>query len=446
MEVTPEDRRRAIDRSRVRSHRLRGRRSKTLLWLLIGPGVLVMLGENDAPSMLSYAATGAQFGISAFLPFIVLTFAMAFVVQEMTVRVGMATQKGHAELIFERFGTFWGWCALGDLLLTNFLTLVTEFIGVRAGLGYFGVPAPIAVLAALLVSIAALTTARYWTWERLALGLALVNLVFVPVAILTYPTWSAAAGAASSFQLLPGGFTPNAVLIIVADIGATVTPWMLFFQQGASVDKGLTHADLRHSRFDTALGAVLAAVAAMATVVATSILFGHPSSAGLQDAADFAHSIEPGVGHVGAALFAIGIFEAGLAAIVMISASSGYAFGEVLGRPHSLNRRFGEAPQFYLVLITMATAAAGVVLIPGIPLEFFVLIVNVVAVMALPPALVFLYILANDRELMGEARNSRRSNILAGLVLAVLVAAGLTFAASVLLPGLFGISGAGGSA
>ena len=140
--ITHEDIDRAHDRVRVSAARAQpGFSSRArLLWLLVGPGVLVMLGENDGPSMLSYAATGAKFGIGFFLPFVALTFCMAIVVQEMTVRLGAATHRGHAELIFDRFGPFWGWFSMIDLGIGNFLTLITEFIAIRAGLGFFGIP------------------------------------------------------------------------------------------------------------------------------------------------------------------------------------------------------------------------------------------------------------------------------------------------------------------
>jgi Mn2+/Fe2+ NRAMP family transporter len=140
--ITHEDVDRAHDRVRVSAARAqRGAFSKfRLLWLLVGPGILVMLGENDGPSMISYAATGARFGIGFFIPFVILTFCMAIVVQEMTMRLGSATHRGHAELIFDRFGPFWGWFSMVDLGIGNFLTLITEFIAIRAGLGFFGVP------------------------------------------------------------------------------------------------------------------------------------------------------------------------------------------------------------------------------------------------------------------------------------------------------------------
>src|SRR5215470_19524765 len=239
--VTHEDLDRARDRDRVRAARSGSGFSSRLrlLWLLIGPGILVMLSENDGPSMLSYAATGARFGISFFLPFIVLTFVVAIVVQEMTVRLGAATHRGHAELIFERFGPFWGWFSVIDLALGNFLTLVTEFIAVRAGLGFFGIPPAVAVLGALVVLLVALMTHRYWTWERITLGAAAFNLLFVPVALLTGPHWESIGRALLLWRPLPGGITGDMVLILLANIGATVTPWMLFFQQSAIADKGL---------------------------------------------------------------------------------------------------------------------------------------------------------------------------------------------------------------
>src|ERR1700682_4465911 len=187
--VTTEDVHRAKDRLKIRGLRNQPgiRRSLMLLFMLVGPGILVMLGENDGPSQLSYAASGAAYGIGIFLPFVILTFAMAFIVQEMTVRLGAVTHRGHAELIFERFGPFWGWFAMIDLAIGNFLTLVTEFIAVRAGLGFFGVPPWAAVGSALVFLCLAVAMHRYWTWERTLLGIAIFNLVFVPVALLTAP-------------------------------------------------------------------------------------------------------------------------------------------------------------------------------------------------------------------------------------------------------------------
>jgi Mn2+/Fe2+ NRAMP family transporter len=434
--ITHEDIDRAHDRERVLETRTRrGLWSRArLLWLLIGPGILVMLGENDGPSMLSYAATGARFGIGFFLPFVVLTFLMACVVQEMTVRLGAATHRGHAELIFDRFGPFWGWFSMVDLMLGNFLTLITEFIAIRAGLGFFGIHPAVAVLAAWMVLFAALMTHRYWTWERVTLAAAMFNLLFVPVALLSRPHWRVVSSALFTWKPLPGGLTPETVLILLADIGATVTPWMLFFQQSAIADKGLTTRDIRFGRVDTVLGAALAALAALATVVATAPLFAHGMSAGNFEAAEFAQALQPFVGRWGSALFALAMFEAGMVAAITISTSSAYAFGEVARRPHSLNLPFQQGKSFYLVLLLEAAAAAGLVLIPGIPLVYVVLVVNVIAVLAMPPALLFLYLLVNDREIMGELVSPLWANALALGVVVVLITAGVLFGVSVVAP------------
>lgn len=441
--LTHEDVDRARDRWQVARARTSVSRAKPfgrvrLLWLLIGPGILVFLGENDAPSMLSYAATGARFGIGFFLPFVVFTFLMGFVVQEMTVRLGAVTHRGHAELIFDRFGRFWGLFSMGDLVLGNFLTLVTEFIGVRAGLGFFGIRPVVAVGGSLVVVLAAITTGRYWTWERITLGLAIFNTLFIPAAILARPAWHSVGHALLTWTPLPTGYRYEILVLILADIGATVTPWMLFFQQSAVVDKGMQPRDINVGRFDTLLGVFIASVCAIATILATAPLFHHGINAADYQAAQFAEALRPWIGQTGSALFALGIFEAGIVAAIAISTSSAYAFGEVLQTGHSLNRPFREAWPFYLILMGSASTAALLVLVPGFPLEYVVLTVNVIAVLAMPPAIVFLLLLVNDREVMGESVNGVWANVAAVTVTAILVIAGVGFGLATVFPKLLG--------
>jgi Mn2+/Fe2+ NRAMP family transporter len=435
--ITEEDRKRAGDRLRVSLARHRGARSP-LLWLLIGPGILTIIGENDGPSMISYAQTGAQFGISFFLPFIAALFLMAYIVQEQTVRIGAATYRGHAELIFDRFGTFWGFFSLGDLALGNFLTLVTEFIAVRAGLGYFGVPPAVSVLGPLVLIMLATMTARYWTWERMALGLTAFNLLFVPTALLTHPHWGTIGHALLTWSPLPGGVTNSTILLMLSNIGATVTPWMLFFQQSATTDKGITAEDVHHGRLDTAIGAAVATICAIACVATTIPLYVKGINVSSFQAADFATALQPYIGRAGSTLFALGMFDAGLMAAVMISSSSAYAFAEVTRQRSSHNLGLREGASFHLMLLASAAGAAALVLIPGIPLVYIVLIVNVIAVLAMPPALLLLYLLCNDREIMGDLRSGRLGNIAAGAVVAFLVGAGVLFGVTVIFPNLFG--------
>ncbi len=442
--ITNEDLLRAQDRLKVLKTRA-ANSSLKLLWLLAGPGVLVMLGENDGPSMVSYATTGATYGIGFFAPFILLTFFMAFVVQEMTVRLGAATHRGHAELIFQRFGPFWGYFAMGDLVFGNLLTLVTEFIAIQAGGLYFGVPAWLSVAVGVLLVMGSLAFRRYATWERVLMGLAVFNLLFVPVALLSHPDGAALGRAFATWGPLPGGFNTAFVTLILANVGATVTPWMIFFQQSAVVDKGLTRADVPQGRIDTAIGATLAAIAAIATLVASARLFAAKIDvSNFASGADFASALAPLIGSTGATLFALGILEAGLVAAMTISTSSSYALAETVSAAekisarHSLNLDFSNGRLFYGVAILSTIAAACVVLIPGAPLLAMTLTVNVIATLLMAPALLLLLLLANDREIMGDLANGRLANVAGGAIVVAIAVIGALYGVITAFPGLLG--------
>lgn len=437
-DVTREDILRADDRRKVWATRAKGGRLR-LLWLLIGPGVLVMLGENDGPSMVSYATTGATYGIGFFIPFILLTFLMAFVVQEMTVRLGAATHRGHAQLIFERFGPFWGYFAMGDLVAGNLLTLVTEFIAIQAGGLYFGIPPWVSVACGVALVTASLAYRRYWTWERAVLALAAFNLLFIPAAFFAQPDGAALARAIATWRPLPGGITIAFVTLVLANVGATVTPWMIFFQQSAVVDKGLTAADLAQGRLDTAIGAAVAAAAAIATVVAAAPLFAnHIDVTNFASGADFATALRPVLGKAGATLFALGMIEAGSVAAMTISTSSAYAMGETVHSRHSLNLSFHQGGLFYAVAIVSTLAAAAIVLIPGAPLLALVLTVNVIATLLMAPALLLLLLLVNDQEIMGAYANGWLSNLAGGTIAVLIAIVGAIYGVITVFPGLLG--------
>jgi Mn2+/Fe2+ NRAMP family transporter len=436
--LTHEDVLRARDRRKVLETRS-AKRWLRLLWLLAGPGVLVMLGENDGPSMVSYATTGATYGVGFFVPFILLTFLMAFAVQEMTVRLGAATHRGHAELIFERFGPFWGYFAMGDLVFGNVLTLVTEFIAIQAGGLYFGVPPFISVLFGVAMVVASLALRRYATWERSVMALAVFNLLFVPAALYAKPDGAALAHAIATWSPLQGGVTTAFVTLVMANIGATVTPWMIFFQQSAVVDKGLTTADLPQGRFDTAIGAVLAAIAAIATLVAAASLFANNVDVSkFASGADFATALRPLIGSTGATLFALGMIEAGMVAAMTISTSSAYALGETARKRHSLNLDFSHGRLFYGAAIVSTLVAAGIVLIPGAPLLAMTLTVNVIATLLMAPALLLLLLLVNDREIMGVHANDWRANLVGGTIVVALMLVGALYGVITVFPGLIG--------
>jgi len=426
--LSPEDIARSQDRFRVYNARRRGSRW-LVLWLLVGPGILAMLGENDGPSMISYAATGAAYGIGFFVPFIVITFAMAFVCQEMCMRVGAVTHRGYGQLVLERFGRLWGWFAAGDLILTNLVTLVAEFVAIRVGLAYFHIGAAVAALLGVLLVVLTLSGGRYWRWERIVLALAIFNALFLAAAILTGPSWGSLGRSLVTFSPLPGGGLNTLLLLVASTIGATVTPWMIFFQQSASADKGLTPTDLRQGRCDTIAGAVGATIFGIGALVAGAALFAHGGSQidGLAGAG-FPGALARVSGRLVATLFALGLIEAGAVAVLTISASTGYAVGECIGAPHSLNGSARGAVAFFGANAGAALVAGATILIPGVPLLAIALNANVLATVLLPVALVFMIVLASDRELMGQWSNSAVRNRVAISIVAFISICGAAYA------------------
>jgi Mn2+/Fe2+ NRAMP family transporter len=407
--LTAEDAARSLDRSRVHHARRQNKRWR-LLWLLVGPGILAMLGENDGPSMIAYASDGAQYGLGFFVPFIPLLFAMAFVCQEMCMRVGAVTHRGYGELVLQRYGRAWGWFGAGDLTLTNLVTLVAEFVSIRVGLAYFHLSSGVAVALGLALVLFTLSGGRYWRWERIVLGMALFNGLFLLAAILVKPDLGAVAGALD-FTPFPGGSFNTLLLLLASTIGATVTPWMIFFQQSASADKGMTPSDVKHGRYDTAVGAVLAAVFGIGALIAGAALLPHNGS-GIQGfaGAGFPEALKHVAGGAAGAVFALGLIEAGAVAILTISASTAYAAGECIGVSHSFNSSPRNAAVFYAANVGVALLAAVVILIPGAPLLSIALNANVLATVLLPVSLVLMVMLANDKGLMGPWVNKRSTN------------------------------------
>ncbi len=382
-----------------------------------------MLGENDGPSMVSYATDGASYGIGFFLPFIVVLFAMAYVCQEMCMRVGAVTHRGYGELVLQRYGSVWGWFGAVDLAVTNLATLISEFVAIRVGLSYFHLGAPVAVALGLILVVLTLSRGRYHSWERIVLGVAVFNGLFLAAALMVKPDTGLIGKAFITWSPLPAGDPIVLLLLLTSTIGATVTPWMIFFQQSASADKGMTSVDLKHGRFDTALGGVLAALFGCGALVTGAVLSTHNGSAiqGLAGAGFPAALGSTSGGAVGA-IFALGLIEAGAVAILTISASTAYAAGECIGVSHSFNSSPRQAVLFYSVNTSTALLAAVVILIPGAPLLSIALNANVLATVLLPVTLVFLVMLANDRALMGEWVNKRITNVLTVIVIVFIAA------------------------
>lgn len=422
--ITREDILRVEEREEI--NKLRTERSflkKILLFLImIGPGMLVMLADNDAGGVITYAITGATYGIGIFVPFLLLMIVVAYVVQEMTVRLGAVTHRGHAEMIFSRFGKGWGLFSMTDLILANFLTIVTEFIGMSAALEFIGIPLIFGVLSSALILLLILIFRNYLTIEKIILSFAIINVIYIPLAILAHPSLSQII-----LSFTPAGipqFTSLTTLIflLIANLGTTISPWMLFYQQAAEVDKGSTRADIPYAKLDTLIGAILMGVISVAIVILTGATL-HVNGINVlsYQALDFANAISKVMGNYAGALFSIGLFEAGFVAAFVLSSSSAWALGEVTQTPHSLNSGFKEAKLFYGVFLFSILGSAIIVLIPNAPLGLFTLLVQIIATILMPPALIFLYFLVNDRSIMGDMVNSRLTNIVVIVIIAAII-------------------------
>lgn len=419
------------------------RRSPSTLWnrlllglTLIGPGILVMLGDNDAGGVVTYMQTGATYGIGLFLPLMIGLGFVAYLVQEMTIRLGAVTKRGHAEMIWKRYGPFWGAFSLFDLVVANVLTLMTEFIGIRIAGEVFGWPYGLTVPLAALFVILCLVYLRYWTWERLSLLIAAFNLVFVPIALLSHPDWTAVAQSfAGRGWIIAGGFLSAPFLILIsANIGTTIAPWQLFFQQSCVVDKGLVPKDIDASRRDLIIGVVGMVLVAMALILLSGqYIHGQPGASHF-DIQRMIATLQSRLGYWISRLFALGLLEAGLIASIVITASSSWAIGEAFDIPRSLNARPKQAWGFYAPGILSVAIAAGIVLLPHLALGFLNLTVQVVATIFMPAAMLFLLMLLNDRELMGDYVNSRTRNVLSIGIMVLLIVCNTLYGIAALWP------------
>jgi Mn2+/Fe2+ NRAMP family transporter len=403
--------------------------------IISGPGIIVMLADNDAGGITTYIVTGARYKFNL-LWFLLLLLPVAYFVQEMTVRLGVATKRGHAESIFHAFGPFWGWFSLLDLLLVDWLTLITEFIGMTAAMSIFGVPPFITVIGVSAVMGIMVLQGRYWTWEKIAFLFCALNLVYIPCAFLVgnRPGVMEILGNLT-IPNLPGGFTPDLFFFLMANIGTTIAPWMIFFQQSAVVDKGMKEKDLVWGKVDTLVGSFFTVLVAMfCVIVAGSVLGG----VDVRSAAQAARTLIDGNYQTLGTLLAIGLFNAGLLGAICISLASSWAFGEVFGWAHSLNYKVKQAPWFYGCYFFTLFSAGFVVLIPGAPLVVITLFVQVVAVTLLPASLVFLLLMLNNEELMGKYKNTPAKNIISGIIVITIIVLSTLYAISVLFPEIMG--------
>ncbi len=419
----------------IRQHDLDSRRSwrARILTLLaiMGPGLIVMVGDNDAGGVATYAQAGQNYGLTLLwtLP---LLIPVLVVNQEMVVRLGAVTGVGHARLINERFGRFWGAFSVGDLFILNFLTIATEFIGVSLALQYFGISEYISVPIAAVSLVAMTATGSFRRWERFMFIFIVLNFLVIPLAIFSHPP----AGPFFKGFVTPGvqgGFTSTSVLLIIAIVGTTVAPWQLFFQQSNIVDKRITPRWINYERVDTVVGSLITVFAASLLMAVAASAFGGTALAGhFTDAGGVARGLNHYVGHATGAIFAVVLLNASIIGAASVTLATSYAFGDVFGAHHSLHRSWRDAKFFYGAFTAMVVLAAIIVIIPGAPLGVITTGVQALAGVLLPSATIFLLMLCNDKEVLGPWVNRPWLNVVATGIVSILLMMSLVLMATTL--------------
>jgi Mn2+/Fe2+ NRAMP family transporter len=382
---------------------------------ILGPGLIVMVGDNDTGAFGTYTQAGQNYG-TTMLWTLMLLIPVLYVNQEMVVRLGAVTGVGHLRLILERFGKFWGAFSVIDLFVLNALTIVTEFIGVSLALRYLGFSQFWGVLASAAIVMAAVSTGDFRRFERFAIFLVFGSFLLVPVIFLVHPPVGELVRDLFVPRLPEGAKLSEVMLLIIAIVGTTVAPWQLFFQQSYLVDKRITPRFIKYERWDLAIGIALVMIGAIAMMgFCAAILAGKPEFGNYTDALGAAIGLEKYAGELPAILFALALLDASIIGAAAVSLATAYAIGDVFSLRHSLHRRPQDAKGFYAVYFGLIVVAA---LAPGIPLGLLTNAVQTLAGVLLPSATVFLLLLANDKSILGPWVNTRTLNLCTGTIVA----------------------------
>jgi Mn2+/Fe2+ NRAMP family transporter len=422
----------------VRGRVVKSRWARNLLTFLMvfGPGLIVMEADNDAGAVSTYVQAGAQYG-THLLWLLALLLPVCYFIQEMVVRLGIATGEGHAAMIYRRFGKWWGLFSLLDLELVNFLTLVTEFAAIALAVAHMGISPYLGVPFAAVGLVFMVLSGSYRRWERITVFFCLLDIAWMVIAWKLRPSFGEIVHNSIVPGIPAGGITVGLTFLVIAIVGTTIAPWQLFFQQSCVADKRLRFSDLKWARLDTLIGAVFTIVVAGCMMIVGNAAL--RAGVNFADPAQMANALAVAMGShwIRIALLLL-MINAAMLGTTAISLSSAWAYGEVRGWPHSLQMPVKKAKGFYLTYIACVGLAAAIVLIPRAPLQLIILGVQVLAGIMLPSAIIFLQLLLNDKELLGEAYvNKRWNNIVNWTIIVVLFALSLILAAQVVAPNLF---------
>jgi Mn2+/Fe2+ NRAMP family transporter len=400
---------------------------RSRLWMVlavIGPGFIAGEGGNDAGGIWTYSVAGAQFGYSLLWSMIPATAAL-IVVQEMAARMGAVTGKGLSDLIREEFGFRITFFLMIALVVTNFANVTAEFAGVASSLELFGISRYIVVPVAAAAVWALVVQGTYGQVEKIFLAASAFYVCYIVAGLLAGPDWVAAARATFTRPEATGIRNYGYVYMLIGLVGTTISPWMQFYLQASVVEKGVTVRQYRAARWDVIIGSIFAAIVAWFIIVACAATL-HKNGTGIASAAEAAQALRPLAGEYAYLLFAVGLLNASLFAATVLPITTAYTVCEGLGFESGLDKKFHEAPAFYWLYTLLIATGAGVLLIPNFPMTHVMVLSQVVNGIVLPFVLIFMLMLTNDRELMGEYVNSRRYNVVAWTTVAVMI--GLTLA------------------
>jgi NRAMP (natural resistance-associated macrophage protein)-like metal ion transporter len=391
---------------------LRKRRTQLILFLgILGPGLITSNADNDAGGIFTYAQAGAKYGYDLIWLLLLTTIALA-VVQEFNARLGVVSGKGLADLIRERFGVRITVLAMFLLLVANVATTVAEFAGIALAGEAFNISRYITVpLAALLVWFVVLR-GSYAVVEKVFLGLSVIYFTYVISGLLVHPDW---------VQVLHQSIHPQTnildtsyLLLAVALVGTTITPWMQFYLQASVVDKGLRTSELQYERADVFIGSLVTDVIAFFIIVATAATLHVSGHTNIADAKDAAQALAPLAGDFAKVLFVAGLVGASLLAASVLPLSTAYAITEAFGWERGVGHSIRDAPAFFIIFTGLIVIGAAAVLIPGLPLATVTILSQDVDGLILPAILVYMLILINDKRVMGKYANGRFANIFGG--------------------------------
>jgi Mn2+/Fe2+ NRAMP family transporter len=389
------------------------------LWLflaVLGPGVISAIAGNDAGGTATYSVVGAHYGYHM-LWMLLLVGISLIVIQEMCARMGAVTGKGLSDLIREEFGVRWTLFAMLILLIANVAVTISEFAGIAASLEIFGITKYISIPVMVVLIWLLMTRGTYRGVERIFIAVCFIYFAYIFSGILARPDW----GLVARHTFVPSfKFDLNFILVSIAMVGTTVTPWMQFYLQSSVVEKGIKIKQYKYQKWDVIMGSVVAVIIAFFIIIACSAVL-HPKGIIVHEAKEAALALKPVAGGYAAFLFALGLFASSTLGASILPLSSSYAICEAFGWENGISKQFDEAPIFFTLYTLLILVGGGVVLLPKLHLINVMIFSQTTNGILFPFILIFMLLLVNNKRLMGSYVNSKLKNFVAWATALVLI-------------------------